>query len=251
MRRSRAPPGGAPRSPRSRASAGRTAAGRRTDRSPRRGRHPRSLRSRSPGWAPSRPGSLRRRQAIVLAGDHPRRDGDAGGFGDQALGVAGGAGHEAHVHQVEAFSGQTGVVGVTDHELDIGGRAATAVLQELVVHIEAEDASRGTDVATEVIRDAAGTAADVVAGPAGHVAEAVEHGLGVGRPRLGLHVEAAYFARAVLDGVVAGECFGHRYLTPSPSPSWERGSGDLESVLASKGVGQASRLVPGPAPISD
>ena len=79
----------------------------------------------------------------------------------------------------------------------------------LLVHVEADHASGGTDAIAHQPGDAAGAAADVEAAPARPDADAVEHDQRIGRHPLALDAQALDLAGAVFERIVAGEGLGH------------------------------------------
>ena len=90
-------------------------------------------------------------------------------------------------------------------EFDIGGRMGARMRQMLFVHVEADDASIGTDQIAHQSGDARGATADVEAAPARRDADAVEHDQRIGRHPLALDAQALDLAGAVFERIVAGE----------------------------------------------
>jgi hypothetical protein len=153
--------------------------------------------------------TLQRRTVRLLQGDDAAGFCQPTGFLDEPLGIAGGAGDEAHVHDVERAGRQVRSIGVALPEFDIRRRVPARVLEKRRVHVEADHPAARTDARAQQVGDAARPAADVEAGPALHRPEAVEHGQRIRRHRLRLHMQPLDLARARLDRIVSGERVGH------------------------------------------
>src|SRR6185437_2619970 len=147
---------------------------------------------------------IERRHVGLLQRDNAARLGEAHRLAQQLLRLAGGAGYEAEVDEVEAPGRKRGAISVALHETGIGGRAAAPMRDENRIGIEAGNMAPRANAFAEQSRDAAGAAAEIEATPAFGNADPLQHGHAIGRHRRALAIEAHDLAGAPLERIMAG-----------------------------------------------
>src|SRR5262249_30124249 len=152
-----------------------------------------------PGWM--RRMTHERRHVGLLHGDDATGAREAPRLREQRLRLARGRGEKAGVDQIETLSRKPGPIGVARYELDMGRGVAPGVVQKHRIGVDPDHVASLADPLAQQRRDAARTAAEVEAAPAGANAHAVEHEGAVGRHGGGLDVEPLDLTGAALDGV--------------------------------------------------
>jgi hypothetical protein len=118
------------------------------------------------------------------------------------------------MHEIERAVRKVGTVGVAAAEFNIAartrGRGRARVCEELLVHVETDNAAGRTGALAHQIGDATGAAADVEARPSRRNPDAIEHHAAVGRHGRALDAQPLDLARTIFDRIVAGEGGGHR-----------------------------------------